>query len=93
MAGEVGSEKEALIPEAVVGQRRFKVVISEVTEVMRHKQNYQQNGVDEHGKATFGYRTTASRETLDRVIFVGEFTERPRISALAQLMEHPNGNQ
>ncbi|GAB1340917.1 hypothetical protein [Gemmatimonas sp.] len=80
-----------LIPEGDVGPRRFVVVITEVGERIVHKQQWVR-WVDPAGGPSFGgFHTTPHREVVEKEIFRGEFTERPKISALATLMETPAG--
>lgn len=83
---------EKLRPEGVVGPTRYVVVITEVTDRIVHNQEWTK--FERPDKTyTGGYLTTAKRESVKTEIFRGEFTERPRISALAQLMEKPSGDQ
>lgn len=82
--------RETLRPEGDTGPRRFEVVITEVGERIVHKQDWARFEFPD-GIVKGGYLTTAHREEVKRVIFRGEFTERPRISALATLMETPAG--
>lgn len=82
---------EKLRPEGPVGERRYLVTITEVQERIVHKQEWAAFAAEP--KPVGGYLTIAHREVVKTEILRGEFTERPRISALAQLMETPHGDQ
>jgi hypothetical protein len=77
---------ETLRPESEAGRRFIVTIVEEVT-LERHAQEYRQIGTKEDGTAKMGYVTTCVRKEEKRTIFIGEFTQRPPISALAALME------
>lgn len=80
-----------ILPEGDIGPRRFVVVITEVCERIVHKQQWVTWNDPTGGPSFGGYHTTPHREEVKKKIFRGEFTERPKISALATLMETPAG--
>jgi hypothetical protein len=84
------AQREPVRPEGDIGARRFIVVVTEVGERIVHSQEYTSFEDADTGKRHGGYLTTAKREEVKKEIFRGEFTERPRISALANLMEKPS---
>lgn len=82
-----GYTPAAILPEGDTGPRRFVVVITEIGERIVHEQTWTIWKDPDTGKETGGRYTFARREEVKKEVFRGEFTERPKISALATLME------
>lgn len=82
-----GRTLEAIRPEGDVGAPTYVVVIMEVRERIVHRQDWVRWEDPATKAVTGGFHTFAQRERVKTKIFQGEFTERPRISALSQLME------
>ncbi|GAB1345035.1 hypothetical protein [Gemmatimonas sp.] len=87
LAAEGKRGPEPLMPEGDCGPRRFVVVVTEIGDRIVHKQAWVHWTDPTGGPAFGGYHTTAHREEVTKEIFRGEFTERPKMSALATLME------